>query len=77
MSHFCGIGQMQLHCGFWDHSWCPHCQQDNETTMHILFCNCHGTNQEWINCVTNLSVCLIEVDTLSLFRRCITESLME
>jgi hypothetical protein len=66
MSHFCGTGRMQLICGFWDHSRCPHCQQDNETTMHILFCNGHGANQEWINHVTNLSVWLIEVDTLSL-----------
>jgi hypothetical protein len=37
MSHFCGTGWMQLICGFWDHSRCPRCQQDNETTTHILF----------------------------------------
>jgi hypothetical protein len=58
MSHFCGTGQMQLLCGFLDHSRCPRCQQDNETTTHILFCNGHGANQEWINCVMNLSVWL-------------------
>jgi hypothetical protein len=23
MSHFCGVRQMKLTCGFWDHSWCP------------------------------------------------------
>jgi hypothetical protein len=77
MSHFCGNGWMQLLCGFWDQSRCPCCQQDNETTTHILFCNGHGANQEWINHVMNLSVWLIEVDTLSLIWWCITESLME
>jgi hypothetical protein len=58
MSHFCGTGQMQLICGFWDHSRCPRCQQDNETTMHILLCNGHGANQEWINHV-NESQCVV------------------
>jgi hypothetical protein len=43
MCHFCGIGWIQLLCGFWDHSWCPRCQQDNETTTHILFYN----NRSW------------------------------
>jgi hypothetical protein len=31
---------------------------------HILICNGHGVNQEWINHVMNLSVWLVEVDTL-------------
>jgi hypothetical protein len=77
MSHFCGVGWMQLICCFWDHSRCPHCQQDNETTAHIMLCNRHGANQEWINHITNLSVWLIEVDTLPSIQWWITESLME
>ncbi len=46
-------------------------------TTHILFCNGHGVNREWINCIMNHSLWLIEVDTLSLIQHCITKSLME
>jgi hypothetical protein len=33
---FCGTGWMQLHCCFWNHSWCPWCDQEDETTLHML-----------------------------------------
>jgi hypothetical protein len=42
MSHFCGVGRMQFICRFWDHSRCPRCQQDNETTEHVILCNGHA-----------------------------------
>jgi hypothetical protein len=49
MSHFCGVGRMQFTCGFWDHSQCPRCQEDNEITVHALLCKGSGANQEWMN----------------------------
>jgi hypothetical protein len=33
---FCGTGRMQLRCHFWNHSWCPWCDQEDETTLHVL-----------------------------------------
>jgi hypothetical protein len=77
MSHFCGVGRMQFICRFWDHSRCPRCQQDNETTEHIILCNGHGANQEWTSRVTNLGVWLIEMDTHPSIHHCISESLMQ
>jgi hypothetical protein len=49
MRHFCGVGRMQQICKFWDHSRCPHCRQDNETTTHVLVCTGGGADQEWTN----------------------------
>jgi hypothetical protein len=77
ISHFFGVGRMQLICGFWDHSQCPFCQQDNETTEHVILCNSHGTNQEWTSQVINFGVWLIEVDTHPSICYCISESLMQ
>jgi hypothetical protein len=68
---------MQFTCGFWDDSRCPRCQQDNETTEHIILCNGHGANQEFISQVTNLGVWWIEMDTHPSIHRCISETLMQ
>jgi hypothetical protein len=46
MSHFYGVDRMQFTCRFWDHSQCPQCQQDNETTEHIILCNGHGKTKK-------------------------------
>jgi hypothetical protein len=77
MSHFCGVSRMQFACGFWYHSWCTRCQQDNETTEHVILCSGQGANQEWFNRVTNLGVWLIEEDTHPSIHCCISESLMQ
>jgi hypothetical protein len=44
--------------------------------QHTLFWNGHGVNKEWINRIMNLSVWLIEVDTLPVIQQCITKRLM-
>jgi hypothetical protein len=49
MSWFCGVGQMQKICGFWDNSRCPRCCQEDETMTHVLVCTGSGAEQEWIN----------------------------
>jgi hypothetical protein len=77
MSRFCGVGRMQKICGFWDHSRCPRCQEDNETTTHVLVCNGGGATQEWVDRVTNLGMWLIEVNTHPSVQQCILASLME
>jgi hypothetical protein len=33
---------MQFMCRFWDHSWCLWCQEDSETTAHVLLCKGRG-----------------------------------
>jgi hypothetical protein len=76
MSRFCGVGRMQKTCGFWDHSRCPRCQEDNETTTHVLVCSGSGATQEWVDRVTNLGMWLIEVNTHPSVQQCILASLM-
>jgi hypothetical protein len=76
MSRFCGVGRMQKICGFWDNSRCPRCQQEDETTTHVIVCTGSGAEQEWINRVTNLGLWLIEVNTHPSTRSCILASLM-
>jgi hypothetical protein len=75
MSRFCAVGRMQKICGFWDHSRCPRCQEENETTTHVLLCSGSGANQEWSSRVTNLDLWLAEVDTHPSIHKCIISSL--
>jgi hypothetical protein len=37
-SGHCAVGRMMKMRKHWEHSMCPHCLQDNETTKHILLC---------------------------------------
>jgi hypothetical protein len=62
-------------CGFWDHSQCPRCKQDIETTTHVLNCSDGSADLEWWCRVTNLGIWLLEVDTHPLIQKCITDSL--
>lgn len=75
MSHFCGVGRMQLRYGFWDHSRCPRCQQVDETTMHVLVCPNDSAGLEWRCRVTDIGLWLLEVDTHPSIRQCILDSL--
>jgi hypothetical protein len=34
----CGVGKMMTLQGHQDHSRCPRCGEDNETTLHLLTC---------------------------------------
>ena len=77
MSHFCGVGQIQKICGFWDHSKYPQCQQVHERTTHILVCSGNGARQEWTSWVTYLGLWLIKVDTHLSIQTCILGSLMD
>jgi hypothetical protein len=51
---FCGTGWMQLHCHFWNHSWCPRCDQEDETTLHVLQCTNSEAKDEWNKALCDL-----------------------
>ena len=47
MTGVCGVGKMMKIYGYQTHSKCPKCQQDNETTDHVLQCQSYGTHCLW------------------------------
>jgi hypothetical protein len=47
MSCFCGVGRMQLICSFWEHSNCPQCYEEYETTTYVFTCDGDDVLLEW------------------------------
>jgi hypothetical protein len=47
MTGFCGVGKMMKIYGFQTHTKCPKCQQNNETTDHVMQCQSYGTHCLW------------------------------
>ena len=66
---------MQLRYGFWDHSRCPRCQQEDETTTHVIICPNDSAGLEWRCRVTDIGLWLLEVETHPSIRQCILDSL--
>jgi hypothetical protein len=77
MSWFCGVGQMQQICGFWDHSKCPCCQQENETTSHVLLCQGKGADSEWKDRILHLGLWLSEVNMHPSIHQCLINSVSQ
>ena len=44
---FCGVGRMLLRYKWQTHSNCPRCNQDNETTHHVLQCKGQQAQEIW------------------------------
>ena len=63
VSCYCLVGHMQLRWCFWDHACCPCCQQDDETTTHLLTCPHTGMTTTWLSNVTLLQQWLEDCDT--------------
>ena len=62
MTGFCGVGKMMKIYGFQTHSKCPKCQQDNETTDHVLQCQSYGTHCLWQKSMRELSTWIADND---------------
>jgi hypothetical protein len=74
-SRFCGVGRMQKICGFWDHSRCPCCDCDNETTSHLFVCPQDGARMTWDDGVELLEQWMNDVDTRDEIVECIITTL--
>ncbi len=68
---------MQKICSVWDHSKCPHCQQDNEMTSHVFSCQGEGADSEWKDRILHLGLWLSEVDMHPSIHQCIINSLSQ
>ena len=75
VSHYCSVGHMQIWWQFWDHDRCPCCQQEDETTTHLLICPHTGMTSTWLSNVTLLHQWLEEVDTHPDITLCFVQTL--
>ena len=75
VSHYCSVGHMQIWWRFWDHDCCPCCQQEDETTTHLLICPHTGMTSTWLSNVTLLQQWLEEVDTHPDITLCFVQTL--
>ena len=50
----CGVGYMLKLWKHQDHSTCPRCGQENETTLHVLLCQEASASQRWKNALNSL-----------------------
>ena len=75
VSHYCSVGHMQIRWRFWDHDRCPCCQQEDETTTHLLTCPHAGMTSTWLSNVTLLHQWLDEVDTHPDITLCFVQTL--
>jgi hypothetical protein len=66
---------MQLICGFWEHSNCPWCHEENETTTHVLTCDGDDVSLEWELQMDNVESWLLEVDSHPSIVTCVMTAL--
>ena len=76
-SGHCGTGQKQLQWKFWDHSQCPRCGADNETTLHVLQCRGADSDDQWDHSIGKLKEWLTENDVEDTFAELICTRLTE
>jgi hypothetical protein len=62
---------MQLRCRFWNHSRCPRCDQEDETTLHVLRCTHSEANNEWNKALCDLDSWMNKYHTQPDLRRAI------
>ena len=70
---FCGVGKMLYRYKWQNHTQCPRCQMENETTTHVLQCNGQGTKNLWQKELASLNTWMIKYDIHSELRHSIIE----
>ena len=61
---------------FQQHSKCPKCQQNNETTDHVLQCQSYGTHCLWQKLMRELTAWIDENDGPPTLGNVLTQNLM-
>jgi hypothetical protein len=51
----CAVGRMELRRQHQDHSKCPRCFQEDETTLHVLQCTDHRATEQWNTALRTLA----------------------
>jgi hypothetical protein len=54
MTGFCGVGIMLKIYKFQSHPKCPHCEEDDESTLHVLQCQQTSASSLWERSIQNL-----------------------
>lgn len=75
VSGFCGVGKMMKLWKFWEHNKCPCCQEENETTLHLIYCEDEGMIMTWQDSLEDLDTWLVEEKTAPKIAECIRKTL--
>ncbi len=70
-SGHCAVGRMMKMRKHWEHSMCPRCLQDNETTEHVLLCQDPRATEHFERLSTKLDQDLVTMETAPELRRTI------
>jgi hypothetical protein len=54
MTGFCGVGVMLKIYNYQNHTKCPRCEENNETTSHVLQCRHPSATDIWTQSLENL-----------------------
>jgi hypothetical protein len=73
----CGVGRMHLRRKYHEHSQCPRCGQDDETTQHVLQCSAPSADIQWKIRIKTLEVWLTNNHTPSYLQCAILQRLQE
>lgn len=60
---------------FWENDKCPCCQEENETTFHLIYCEDEGMAMTWQDSLKELDTWLLEEDTAPEISACIMKTL--
>jgi hypothetical protein len=70
-SGHCAVGRMMKTRKHWEHSMCPRCLQDNETTEHVLLCQDPRASEHFEKLAKKLDTELVSMETAPEIRRTI------
>jgi ribonuclease HI len=70
-SGHCPVGRMMKIRKHWEHSMCPRCLQDNETTEHVLLCQDPRAAEHFTRLAKKLDLELVSMETAPEIRRTI------
>jgi hypothetical protein len=71
VSGHCAVGRMMKTRTHWEHSMCPRCLQDNETTEHVLLCQDPRAAEHFERLAKKLDLELVSMETAPELRRTI------
>ena len=74
---FCGVGKMLKRYRFQQHDRCPICNEENETTQHVIQCKDETVQNMLQEEFNNLHKWLTTIQTSSELRECITSCLKQ
>jgi hypothetical protein len=74
-SGHCAVGRMMKIRKHWEHSMCPRCLQDNETTEHVLLCQDPRASEHFELLAKKLDIDLVTMETAPEIRRTIIRKL--